>query len=130
MIIASPIFKYLKEVKKFDEVILQTGPRGKEVLKNNPFIDKIIEYEYEGQENFEAPKQWEELTKEVGADKTVNLCESVEVAISLHPSSPRYIYPKFMRHKWGNRNFYDNTFAHMGYKDVVGMKPDLYISEN
>jgi heptosyltransferase-2 len=107
MLIISPLFKALKG--KGYHVILHTGQRGIDVLKNNPYIDEIIPYELEGKENPQIEKEWEELEKKINPDWFGNYAESIEVNISLHPKSPIYNYPKQERYKRGNRNFYEVT---------------------
>ena len=124
MLIISPLFRALK--KEGYHVILNTGNRGKEVLKNNPYIDEIIHYENEHVDNPDIEKYWKELEEEVNADWCKNFAESIEVNVSLHPKSPVYNYPKQERTARGDRNFYEVT------SEVAGIPferyaPDLFI---
>ncbi len=125
MLIVSPLFKALKQ--QGWHVILNTGTRGMEVLKNNPHIDELILYEHENKDNPEIEQYWEDLEKKIAPDKCINFAESLEVNISLHPRSPAYNYPKWERFKRGNRNFYEEC-AKWANVEFEQYRPDLYLS--
>lgn len=127
MVIISPLFRALKEAGY--HVTLNTGDRGVEVLKNNPYIDKYIVYKKEGVNDPEIERYWKDLEKKENADWFRNFAESIEVNVALHPRSPVYIYPKNERRERGEKNYYEAT------EEVSGLKfnkiiPDLFIDKN
>ena len=124
MCIVSPVFKALK--RDGYHITLQTGPRGHHVLKHNPYIDEWIMYEYEGKDNPDVEKQWEDLRKKLKPDYFKNFAESIEVNVSLHPRSPAYNFPKQERYERGNRNFYEVTEEWAEIK-LDQYYPDLYL---
>lgn len=127
MVIVSPVFKALRAAG-YDNIICHTGKRGLEVLKFNPFIDKFIEYEFEGKENPDAEKHWDDLREKIKPDYFRNFAESIEVSISLHPRSAVYNYPKEERKERGGRNFYDVTAEFAGLPEMQRI-PDLYFKK-
>lgn len=107
MIILSPVFRKLKKLGY--KTILHCGDRGVEVLKNNPYIDEIIKYENENEDNPKIQDDWDSVEKKVNPDWFRNFSESIEVNVALHPRSPCYVYSKKKRHKRCGKNYYDAT---------------------
>lgn len=110
MVFITPLLKHLKE-DLGDTVHLNTSETGMEVLRNNPYVDKFIPYVSNSVPAEQLDKFWESVAKQHGWTHTVNLCESVEVHLSCHPSTPAYNLPKQERLKICNKNYYDETFA-------------------
>lgn len=109
MIIISPLIKRLKELGY--EVILNTSIRGKELYENNKYVDRIIYHEPDSVKNEDLHEHWEKLKKEIKPDYYVNLCESIEVNLAIHPrDKERYNLDKHERIKECNRNYYEETF--------------------
>ena len=44
-VLATPLFRIIKEKIPFSRVIVQAHPRVKKVLSSNPFIDEILEFD-------------------------------------------------------------------------------------
>jgi ADP-heptose:LPS heptosyltransferase len=74
------------------------------------------------------------LKKKLGIDRVIDLCESIEVDLSLHPRSPRYNYSKKERFELCNVNFYEHTLKKAGV-DISTLtldqfRPELFFSES
>lgn len=71
---------------------------------------------------------WEEQKKKHRANIYLNFSETIEVALALHPRSPRYNYSKTERFMLCNKNYYEYSmkFAKM---DSVDYKPELFFSK-
>ncbi len=126
-IIVSPLLKYLKE--QGNEVYMHTSETGLQILENNPYIDKMIPYKSNSIPPDKLEDFWEGLRKAYECDTHINLCESIEVNLALHPSTPQYNLPKNERIKIYNRNYYDETFKLAGFPDVKGKVGDLHFTK-
>lgn len=109
-IIITPLLRHLKA--EGHEIYLHTSEMGMKVLKGNPNIDKFIPYVSKSVPDDKLQGYWEKLQKEHDCDVLINMCESVERAIALHPIDPVYNYTKKERFERCNRNFYEYSFEH------------------
>jgi ADP-heptose:LPS heptosyltransferase len=123
----SPLVRYLKE--QGHEVYCLTSELGVQILKNNPFIDKLIEYIHDTVPVEELGDYFNKIAKENGCDKLLNLCECVEVKYLFHPADPVYNYSKQERFLRGNKNHYDAVFEAAGFPEVTGRLPEMFFDD-
>ena len=137
MIIITPLLRHLKKLGH--EVYIHTSEIGMEVLKHNPNIDYFIPYKSSSVPDHELQAHWSKLAKDNGCDATINMCESLERAISLHPLDPMYNWPKDERRQLCDKNFYEHSFKHASEQfdgigtwlvSKEGMKPELHFTED
>ena len=123
----TPLARYLKE--QGHEVYVLTSELGFQLLRYNPFIDKLIEYIHDTVPIEELGDYFGNIAKENKCDKVLNLCECVEVKYLFHPADPIYNYSKQERFLRGNKNHYDAVFEAAGFPEVTGKRPELFFSE-
>lgn len=123
----TPLIRYLKE--QGNEVYVVTSGQGMQILKFNPFIDKLIYYVAETVPAEQLPEYFEQMRKDENCDKLINLCECVEVKYLFHPADPVYNYSKQERLQRGCKNHYDAVFEAAGLPEVTGKKPELFFSD-
>ena len=126
MLMITPVLRRLKELGYHN--IVNTSERGIKILKNNPHVDEIIE----GKDNTMQPEElvqyWKKLEKDIKPDKYINFSESIEVNVALHPTSPRYIYPKYEHYERCNHNYYDVT-TKWANLDGCRRQPEMFFSK-
>jgi len=136
MLIITPLLRYLKS--QGHEIYLNTSKCGQEMMLHNPHVDKLLFYEANSVPDDQLQAYWEGMSKEHGCDKIINLCESLERAISLHPMDPYYNQTKQERRARCDKNFYEYAFDHaIGacpdlihlMKNGIDMRPELFFSE-
>lgn len=107
-----------------------TGERGMEVLKYNPYIKKLILHVKDSVPIDKLGEKIKKSAKENQCDRTIDLNESVEVALSLHPRSPEYSLPKYERRSKFERNFYEFCFEFCGEDwKGVDLNPELFFDD-
>lgn len=116
-IIVTPLVRYLHN--RGDEVYLLTSEEGMEVFKNNPHVAKLHLHEKDSIPNRALNDYFESIRLAWECDKHIGLSESIEYNLSLHPTSPRYKYPKFEKIELCNKNFYEETFRFAGIDQVI-----------
>src|SRR3990167_7279840 len=109
-IVIVPLLRFLKQ--QGHQVYLETSETGLQVLAHNPYVDKFIPYKTKSVPDDKLGAHWDKLMKDLECDKFINMCESIERAISFHPVDPPYNYTKEERHRLGNKNFYEYAFTH------------------
>lgn len=120
------------------ELIYVTGQRGMQVLKNNPHVKTLIPHK-EDTPLDKLSDYIDYLQRKHKADRVIDLSESIEVALSLHPRGPEYKLSKPEKLARFNRNFYEHTFTHAGepadpltrtgaYSDFIN--PELFFDEH
>lgn len=118
-IIVTPLIHYLKELG--NEVYFFTSAEsGVDIVKNNPHIDKIIPYIRDTVPAEKLTELLESTRQAYECDKVIDMCESIEYALALHPLDPRYMLPKYDRATLCNKNYYDYSFEFAGYPEVKG----------
>ncbi|HNX02872.1 MAG TPA: glycosyltransferase family 9 protein [Candidatus Cloacimonas sp.] len=123
----SPLCRYLKE--QGHEVYVLTSEWGVQILKNNPFIDKLILYVHDTVPCEELYDYFNKVAKENKCDKVINLNECVEVKYLFHAADPVYNYTKQERFLRGNKNHYDAVFEAAGFPEVTGKRPEMFFDE-
>jgi len=131
MVFITPLLKHLKAIGH--EVYLNTSETGMEVLRNCPYVDKFVPYVSNSVPAEQLDVFWESQRKLYECDKILNMCESIEVALSMHPSTPAYNLPKQERLKLCNKNYYDYTFEFANKQEssiqcLKGQLPELYFT--
>ena len=127
-VITVPLIRHLNN--QGHEIFYVTTDRGKEVLKNNPYVTKLIMHdETVKNENLGDHIQW--LKERNRCERVIDLNESIEVALSQHPRSADYKLPKQERIARFNRNFYEYCFEHAKepWDSTVNFKPELFFDE-
>jgi len=122
-IIVTPLIRYLKQVG--NEVYILTSLQGDEIYRNNPNLDKVRVHDKDSIPNEALRDFFESLKVAYECDKMIDLCESIEVNLSLYPADPRYNYTKQERFAMCNRNFYEETFRLAGCQGQLGSQPYL-----
>ena len=105
---------------------LHVSERGLPIVKNNPYVDDIIEHETDSVPVDELPEYWAELAK--GYDKFINLSGSVEGSLLKIEGHKEFNWPKRLRHKVCNVNYIDRQLEIAGYPDIKGRNPEMYYS--
>lgn len=100
--------------------------RGVNVLRNNPNVDKIIEYI----NNSIPDDDVEEYRKSIGEkfDKFIDLSGSIEVRLLKIRGCEDYNLPKKDLHEKCNINYYDQTMALGGYPYLKGKSAELFFT--
>ena len=119
------LFPVLK--KKGYHLTLNTTERGLEVVRENPYIDKIVIYEDDSVPNAELVPYWEKLAKPY--DKFINLSESVEGFLLKAEGKDDFNLPKKVRDRLGKVNYFDRQFQVAGYPEITGRNPEMYYSD-
>src|SRR3990167_6073822 len=127
-LVITPLIRYLKQ--QGHEVYMHTSETGLQVLAHNPNVAQYIPYKTKAVPDDKLQAHWEKLAKDNGCEKIINMCESIERAISFHPIDPPYNYTKEERHRLGNKNFYEYAFTHAWYEiPDEDLKPELFFTE-
>jgi ADP-heptose:LPS heptosyltransferase/predicted SAM-dependent methyltransferase len=106
LLMASSIFPGLKA--QGYHITLYSVPRGYEVVKHDPHIDKVILQDTDQVPNHLLSVFWAHVAKQY--DKFVNLSESVESTFLTTKDKAPYTWPHALRHKFLNHNYLE--FAH------------------
>ena len=125
-IIITPLIRYFS---RNHEVYLHTSETGMNILALNPCIAKFIPYESDTVPDHKLQDYWEKLAKKFECHWLINMCESIERAISLHPIDPRYAYTKPERREICDKNFYEYSFYHAGFPvPEESLTPEMFFS--
>jgi ADP-heptose:LPS heptosyltransferase len=150
IIIMSPLLKRLKEDGY--SVDLNTVANNFPLIRNNPYIDRILLQEHNLIHNSDLGEYWDAISQ--GYDKVINLSETLEVkflfssnypwqmvvnplvrdkeilALAKRIANPKYYLPVEERRKLsGGVNYYDYVLEHGGYTDVVEPRGELFPDE-
>lgn len=135
----TPLLRYLKS--KGNEVYVFTKQTGKDILANNPHVDKLILYkdelkhlyphlkENEDIPNEELSKFFKAIEQTYECERTINLCESWEVKLGRHPVEPSFKYSKQWAKEHCDINYYEQIFkiADESTPDVI--LPEMFFTE-
>lgn len=121
----TPLVRRFKELGYY--TILRGSARTEEVFQNNPYLDEFVLHD-KTMTSDALVEHWKELQKALGPeDRFINLCESIECNVSLHPVQPAYNYTKKERFELCNKNFYDETEIWAGLEGCQKL-PELYFT--
>jgi len=110
-----------------DEVyVLCMKEQGNLILKNNPFVTKIIEHEKDAVPNDKLGEYFESVRQAYECDRYIDMCESLEVAIALHPNDPMYNLTKNERKERCDKNYYDYSFEFAKLPETKGTRGEIY----
>jgi ADP-heptose:LPS heptosyltransferase len=84
-------------------VTVNCHPEGELVLRYDPNIDSFSVQDKDQVPNEELQAYWKNLATKY--DRVINLCESVEGALLLHPGRANHRWPHAMRKKYCNLNY-------------------------
>lgn len=108
VIVTTPLIRYLHS--KGHEIYYIANERGVQVLRNNPYITKLIEDKTDSVPSDQLPKLMQYHADRNNCKKILDLSESIEVALSQHPRSSGYKLPRLEKLRRFNRNYYEYTF--------------------
>lgn len=91
------------------EVFILTSEVGVEIFRNNPLVSKIIPHPKDSISNDKLGDYFKATAQAYECDKMIDLCESIEVRLALHPSDPKYKYTKSERAMICDKNYYSET---------------------
>lgn len=109
---ASTLFDALKE--QGYHITLHTVPRGWEVVKHDPRIDRVVLQDPEQVPNAYLGEYWAHLKPKY--DLWINLSESVEAQLLAMPERMPYNWPHQARHALMNHNYYEMTHKIAGVR--------------
>lgn len=109
-IIITPLLRYLKQ--EGHEVYVLTSESGKQMLANNPRIDKTLYHKKDSVANEDLEDYFKKVAKDNRCDKVIDLCESVEVTLALDAHDPKYSWTKVERSLVANKNYYEFAFKY------------------
>lgn len=127
VIIATPVIRLLKE--QGYHVTVNTSENGREMLRNNPHVDRIIYQGINEVANADLESYWGRLSK--GFDRFVNLSGTLEEALlMIKGRCPDYELPQDERRaKYGNINYYDHALKVAGI-DARGLNGEIYLTDD
>lgn len=121
--------RLLKE-QGFDFVAVETNYKGFQLLRDNPFIDKIT-YLPDSSDLLKRrgliEKKWALLAEEY--DSFINLNGSIEYDILMMETQNDYYRNDKVRSNRCNINFYDHMTALAGYPNIKGRTGELFFTE-
>lgn len=121
----TPLLRALKEDGY--HVTVNVTRRGRDIIKYDPNIDKIVEYKDDSIADDKIPEYWAELAK--GFDKFINLSGSIEEGLLAREGTADYSLRHTERHEKFNHNYYDRTLELGGYGHIKGQNGELYFSK-
>jgi ADP-heptose:LPS heptosyltransferase len=106
-IIITPLIHALSDMGR--EVFVLTSEVGADIFRNNPFVSKIITHAKDSIPNDKLGDYFKATAQAYDCGKVIDLCESIEVRLALHPSDPKYKYTKPERAAICDKNYYSET---------------------
>jgi ADP-heptose:LPS heptosyltransferase len=129
LVLTSPLIRHLAQ--QGHEIYYLTSERGIEVLKNNPRIKELIPHKKDSIPTDQLEPYFKKIANKYKCERIIDLCESIEVALSLHPRGPEYNLPKWERKARHERNFYEYTFEFAKESwEGVDLKPELFFYDD
>jgi len=120
-IVITPVLREFKQ--QGWKVIMDYSDRGEPIFRHNPNIDEHIFYKKDSVPINKLQDHWIKQNDKIKPDKYINFSETLEVALALHPRSPRYNYSKTERFMLCNKNYYEYSMK------WAGLNSDNYIPE-
>jgi ADP-heptose:LPS heptosyltransferase len=120
----TPLVRLLKE--EGYHVTVNGSRQVIEVLKHNPFVDKVVEHVKDSVPRETLDEYWAEMAK--GYDKFINLSESIEGSLLKVEGREEFTWPVTKRHSECNVNYYDRTLDIGGFGKIKGRNGELYFS--
>ena len=123
-IMITPVLRLLKEDGY--HVTVNCSEQVNEMIRNNPFVDKVIIHERNSVPRETLGAYWDEMAKKY--DRFINLSESIEGSLLKVEGREDFGWPSVKRHAECNVNYYDRTLEIAGYGDIKGQNGELYFS--
>jgi ADP-heptose:LPS heptosyltransferase len=129
VIITTPVIRYFHQLGH--EIYYIANERGEEVLRHNPRITKFIQLKRDEYVNEALGEHIQWLKRKNHCDRVIDLSESIEVKLSLHPRSPEYKRPRYEKFATQNRNFYEFTMELCKIEWAgLDLKPELFFTKD
>lgn len=106
-IIITPLINALHESGY--SVYVLTSESGSAILREDPRIKKIITHKKDSIPNDKLSDYFNAVAQAYDCGKLIDLCESIEVRLALHPNDPKYKHTKPERAALCDRNYYSET---------------------
>jgi len=131
-IITTPLVRYL--VGQGHEIVYLGSEQSEEVLRHNPRISKFVYHERDSVANDKLGEYFEKVRIEQGCERTIDLCESIEVRLALAHDYPQWNWPKKERAAYADINYYEYAFttACNQHPDIIGgmeLSEDMFMPE-
>lgn len=88
-------------------VTYNCNPRGEEICRHNPSIDRFIVQDHNQVPNEQLADYWHQISQRF--DRVINLSESIETGLLPAASNLRFHYPDDVRRKMFGRNYLEVT---------------------
>ena len=126
-LVITPVIREFKKQGYYVGVL--ASERGNHVFENNPNIDELLFQPTDEVEINKLQPYWDKVAEDFKADKVINFSESLEVALAVHPRSPRYNWTKEERRRVCNISYY--KFSMMWAKlESDNYKPELFFTSD
>lgn len=123
----TPLIHHLKD-EGYRTVLLGSAAAN-QIFKHNPYLDEFVLHKQDSIPN-ELLYQYFETTAEAhDCEELLDLCESIECNLTLHPCQAQYNWTKKEREALCNKNFYDETFVIGDYPDIKGRRGEMFFTE-
>lgn len=132
----SHVPRILKEKCGVRRIVFETNPKGEQILRNNPYIDKILIVDPSAAPLSNMPvsflkKRWEQQRITNGCDQLVILQDSIERAyIAMEDMNEYYMSDASRREKYGKLNYYDQTLSFIGLDDYFGEVGEIFFTDD
>ena len=118
-IVTTPLVRYLSE--KGHEVVFLGSEQSEEVLRENKRISEFVHHERDSIANDKLGEYFQQVAKDHGCEKVIDLCESIEVRLAIARDYPMWNWPKAERRAYANINYYEYAF-----QVALKQHPDLF----
>ena len=108
-LIATPLIRFFARLGQQVEVLTQE-PQGSIIFAHNPHIQQLRFHVRDSVKSDVLLRYLEDYRAKEGFDDAVQLNESLEVRLALHPEDPAYSWSKPERIARCNRNYYEECF--------------------
>lgn len=95
-------------------------------MRNNPYIDAVVVHADQKLNREQLVATWDEIGSHY--DKFINMSQSMEMALLLHPDQKDYWKDHEYRHEKCNKNYSDFTMQWAGY-DKKGERGELFFDK-
>lgn len=111
------------------KVTVETNHKGRQVLEGNPFISEFILYNPTNFTEHSLQEHWRVLSSNY--DLFVNLYKSLEYGYIAMEDMPEYYRSsEYRRAKYGEHSYYDMMTWAAGFKELSGIRGELYYKDD
>jgi ADP-heptose:LPS heptosyltransferase len=132
----SHVPRILKEKCGVERIVFETNPKGEQILRNNPYIDTIINIDPSKPPLAKMPvsflkKRWEQQRVTNFCEQLLVLQDSIERAyIAMEDMNEYYMSDYYRREKFGKLNYYDQTLSFIGLDRFFGEVGEIYFTDD